>query len=256
MKPIRVPGRPAGPKVVVGYPVGGSVTLPFHVSVMQLLVYEVAKADHERLLGKITHTSGLYVGDNRTMLAQRFMETDAEWLLQIDTDIEFPKTLLETMLGIVSERDADGDNIKILAANVPLGVYATVAFQETGQRGIWANYEALPADVFQCDAAATAVMLIHRDVLEGIAREHGQSWFHHMYLPENTEETDPTKFRFRSIGEDMAFCVRAKAAGFETWVARVPGLKHHKTRALSEESGRAVSMAAADGAMGELVREG
>lgn len=256
MKPIRVPGRPAGPKVVLGYPVGGSVTLPFHVSVMQLLAYEIAKPDRERLLGKITHTSGLYVGDNRTMLAQRFMETDAEWLLQIDTDIEFPKTLLETLLGIVGERDEEGDEINILAANVPLGVYATVAFQETGAPGTWANLETLPADVFECDAAATAVMLVHRKVFEGIAAEHGQCWFHHMYLPESPEGTPPADFRFRSIGEDMAFCVRAKAAGFQTWVARAPGLKHHKTRALSEDSGRAVSMVAVDGAMGELVREG
>lgn len=244
-------GHAAGPKVVVGYPVGGSVTLPFHVSMLQLLAYELAKPDDERLLSKISHTSGLYVGDNRTMLAQRFMETDADWLLQIDTDIEFPRTLLESMVGIARHA---GFGAKVLAANVPLGVYATVAFQETGAPGTWANFETLPADVFPCDAAATAVMLIHREVFATIAAEHGQCWFHHMYLPESPAGTPPGSFRFRSIGEDMAFCVRAKNAGFQTWVARVPGLKHHKTRALSEDCGRA--MAGEDSAVGELVREG
>lgn len=241
----------AGPKVVVGYPVGGSVTLPFHVSVLQMLTYEIAKRDDERLLSKITHSQGLYVGDNRTLLAQRFMsDSDAEWLLQIDTDIEFPRNLLETMVGL-----ADKEGALILAGNVPLGVYATVAFQLTDPRGVWSNYETLPSSVFPCDAAATAVMLIHREVFEGIAAEHGQCWFHHMYLPESPEGTAPRDFRFRSIGEDMAFCVRAKAAGFPTWVARVPGLKHHKTRALSEDSGRAMSIAGEASGVGELVRE-
>ncbi len=253
MRPIRLKGNghAAGPKVVVGYPVGGSVTLPFHVSILQLVAHEIAKPDHERLLSKITHTQGLYVGDNRTMLAQRFVDTDADWLLQIDTDIEFPRTLLETMVALAARTGA-----KIVAANVPLGVYATVAFQETAQPGVWANYETLLGDVFPCDAAATAVMLVHREVFDTIADGHGQCWFHHMYLPESPEGTAPRDFRFRSIGEDMAFCVRAKAAGFQTWVARVPGLKHHKTRALSEDSGRAMSMAGEDSAVGELVREG
>jgi len=271
MKPLRVHGPMIGeyrisdgpftplrmkPKVVVGYPVGGSVTLPFHASMLQLLAYEITKPDHERLLSKISHTQGLYVGDNRNMLAQEFMKTDAEWLLQIDTDIEFPKTLLETMVGLTLNQSVAGER-KIVAANVPLGGgFETVAFQWDPQAGIWANYKSLPEDLFRCDAAATAVMLVHREVFEEIASAHGQCWFHHMYIPKSPEGTRPADFEFHSIGEDTAFCQRAKAAGYQTWVARVPGLRHHKTRALSEDFGRAMSMAGEDSGVGELVREG
>lgn len=254
MKPIRVPGRRAGPKVVVGYPVGGSVTLPFHASMLQLLAYEIDKPDHERLLGKINHTQGLYVGDNRNMLAQTFLKTSAEWLLQIDTDIEFPRDLLETM---VRTADRVETPARILAANVPLGGgFETVAFHWDPTARIWANYNVLPADVFPCDAAATAVMLVHREVFEAIASEHGQCWFHHMYIPKSPEGTRPADFEFHSIGEDTAFCQRAKVAGFQTWVARVPGLRHHKTRALSEDFDRVRAMAGGDPGVGELVREG
>lgn len=261
MRDLRVKGDPFrvrpfrwdahGPKVVVGYPVGGSVTLPFHASMLQLLAYEIDKPDHERLLGKINHTQGLYVGDNRNMLAQTFLRTDADWLLQIDTDIEFPKTLLETMVSI-----AAGER-RIVAANVPLGGgFETVAFQWDPAARIWANYKALPSDVFPCDAAATAVMLVHREVFQAIAEEHGQCWFHHMYIPKSPEGTRPADFEFHSIGEDTAFCQRAKAAGYQTWVARVPGLRHHKTRALSEDFDRARAMVGDDSAVGELVQEG
>jgi len=251
MRDLRVKGNghAGGPKVVLGYPVGGSVTLPFHVSVLQLLAYELAKPDHSRLLSKITHTSGLYVADNRTMLVQRFLETDADWLLQVDTDIEFPVTLVETMLRIA------GDDRKIVAANVPLGVYASVAFMETKTPGIWDCLETLPADVFQCDGAATAVYLAHRDVFKAIAAEHGQCWFHHMYLPKSPEGTPPWAFKFQSIGEDLAFSLRAKRSGFQTWVARVPGLGHHKTRKLSHDQDWARAMAAEDPGVGEIVQE-
>lgn len=212
------------PKVVVGYPVGGSVTLPFHASMLRMVTYELRKPERERLLGRVTHTSGLYVGDNRTLLAQQFLKTGAEWLLQIDTDIEFPADLLETLV------DLAGEERKVLAASVPLGVYESCAFRmEPGQVGVWRPLVTVPVEPVEVDGIATAVVLTHRDVFAKIAEENGQTWFHTIYLP--TGEPGA----FRAQGEDLAFSMRAREAGFRIYCAHVPGLRHYKTRALTHD---------------------
>lgn len=237
------------PKVVVGYPVGGSVTLGFHASMLKLLGYEIAKPAHKRLLGKITHTQGLYVADNRTMLVQRFLEMDADWLLQIDTDIEFPPTLVESMLELAEGR-------QILAASVPLGTDPTCAYFRSDEPGVFTCAQRLPLMPIEVDGLATAVCLVHREVFEKIADAHGQCWFHHIYLPESAPGTPLREFKYRSQGEDLAFSVRAAREGFKLWVVHLPGLKHHKTRGLSHDDERASFLATADSGVGEIVPEG
>lgn len=253
--------RPGSPeqKIAFAYPVGGSVTLPFHASVIRMLWHEAQKGDAGRLLARIFHVSGLYVGDNRHAIVERFLTMGVDWLLQVDTDIEFRPELLEQMLRLAR------DGRKVIAANVPLGTsYPTVAFNlADGEEGVCPMWECLPAmpvdrDVIECDAVATAVIMIHRDVFEGIAARDGQCWFHHLYLPVSAAGTAPRDFLFRSIGEDVSFCVRAKRAGFGVYAARVPGLRHHKSTPYSEDFARASNQGAfaeAD-AIGELVAEG
>lgn len=241
--------RAARGKVVVGYPVGGSVTLAFHASMLKLLGYEIEKGD-KRLLSKIMHTQGLYVGDNRTLLVQRFLSTEAEWLLQVDTDIEFLPTLVEEMVRLA------GQDKRILAASVPLGAYPSCAFKRTETPGVWTPVWPVPMQPVECDGLATAVALIHREVFEKIAANHGQCWFHHIYLPESEPGTAPRDFKFRSQGEDLAFSVRAAAEGFKLWVVHVPWVGHHKTRRLSHDDERAAMLASVDGGVGEIVDEG
>lgn len=245
--------RPHPGRVVVGYPVGGSVTLPFHVSIIRLLMYELGKPDRKRLLAKVTHTKGLYVADNRQLLAEKFLPaTNADWLLQIDTDIEFPRELLETMIGLADGRE-------ILAASVPLGEYPSCAFMRDTTPGIWRGLSGVPTRPVEVDGIATACCLVHRRVFEAIADRHGQCWFHHIYLPKagEADELAPGRgFKFVSQGEDLAFSVRAAEAGFRLWAVHVPGLRHHKTRGLSHDDERAFALASEDAAVGEMVEEG
>jgi hypothetical protein len=239
-----------GRKVVFGYPVGGSVTLPFHASCLRLVQYEQGKAEKDRLLTRMMHASGLYVGDNRMVLAEAMLEKEADWLMQVDTDIEFPPTIIETMLQVA------GSDKKILAASVPLGTaYPTCGFRWTGQPGVYESVPVGPEPV-EVDAIATAVCLIHRDVFDGIAEQHGRAWFHSIHLAKSAPGTAPRDFSYVVNGEDIAFSMRAKACGFSIWCAHVPGLRHHKTMPLSHDDERVRAMAMSDSAMGVLVREG
>lgn len=228
-----------GPKVVLGYPAGGSVTVPFSVSRERLMFYEMQKDPEVRLLSAAPYVSGLYIANNRNILAKALLATDAEWLLQVDTDIEFPVTLLETMVALA------GDDKKVLAASVPLGTAAifgnsdqgsgyrngfpTCAFMCGGEPGLWTSVHEVPTTPIEVDGVATACILIHRTVFEEIARRAGQCWFDHIYEPKGEPDgEDWSKVESVSLGEDIAFCVRARLAGFPSYCVHIPGLRHHK----------------------------
>jgi hypothetical protein len=225
-------------KVVVGYPAGGSITVPFSVSRERLMLYEMQKEPDGRLLAAAPYVSGLYIANNRNILAKSLLATPYEWLLQIDTDIEFPHTLLETMVELA------GNDKKVLAASVPLGTamifgnseqgagfrngFPTCAFRCDGP-GVWTSLPEVPAEPIAVDGVATACILIHRSVFEEIARRGGQCWFDHIYEPKGEPDgEDWSKVESISLGEDIAFCVRAALAGFPSYCVTIPGLRHHK----------------------------
>jgi hypothetical protein len=54
-------------------------------------------------------------------------------------------------------------------------------------------------------------VLIHRSVFEKIRDGYGPNWFDRVVIPKGPKGA--TKF-----GEDMSFCIRAKACGFPIYV--------------------------------------
>lgn len=227
-----VPARLSSGRVAIGYPYGGAVTGAFHESLMRLEEHELTKPSRgeAQLLGHRLPISGLYIADNRTTITRNFLErTEDEWLLQLDSDIEFPKTLLETLLGLVGAR-------KILAASVPLGAtHPSCAFMRAEQPGHWTKIpsEGLSGQPLRVDGVASAILLVHREVFQAIARRHGQCWWHHIYVArdgaEPVEGQDNSGAEFISQGEDLAFCLRAMREGYESWCVKISGLRHHKT---------------------------
>lgn len=237
--------------VVIGYPVGGSVTLAFHASMLRLLRYELQKPDGACLLTSIRHCAGLYVSDNRQTLTEDFLSIrEADWLLQIDTDIEFPPNLIESMLA------AAGSDKRIVAASVPLGTQEkdipSCGFNMTSMLGVWDFQPPPTAGPMEVDGIATAVALIHREVFEAIADRSGRCWWQHIYLDKPAAEGTPMRDRgFLSQGEDLAFSIRAREAGFKLWTVHLPGLKHYKTRWLTHDG----TVSAASSALGRVQEE-
>lgn len=240
MRPrIITPGGRPRVKVALGYPYGSGVTGPFLESLLGLQLYELSKP--QPLFCYRLPQSGLYIDHNRNRIVEKFMKTDADWLLQIDSDIEFPKTIIETLLELA------GSRIKILAASVPLGPpFPSCAWMMTDSPGIWRAVpsEKITAEPLEVDGLATAILLVHRDVLEAIAAQVGQCWFLKMMTPKLAVATSAEGWapggrvkdrEYVAVGEDLAFCMRARDAGFSSWCVKVPGLKHHKTLPMSHD---------------------
>lgn len=241
-------------KVALGYPFGAGVTGYFLESFARLVEYELSKP--EPLLSHRIPQSGLYIDHNRNNIVQRFMETDAEWLLQVDSDIQFPPTLIESLLAVATKEP--GKEHKIVGASVPLGPpLPSCGWMMTDQPGIWAaipSHQITEAGV-PCHGLATAVILVHREVCQAIADQVGQCWFLKMMVPRLTkaksveawrEEGNRADREYVSVGEDLAFCMRALDAGYTSWVCKVPGLRHHKTLPLSHDFEDAAAAASAE----------
>jgi len=238
-----VPGqRPQ--KVAIGTPCGGgNAGVPgFQQSLEALMIHEGTKPGGGLLGGHIP-AAGLYIDHNRNLIVERFLEqTECQWLLQIDSDIAFPPTLLEDLLRVA------GHDKKVLGASVPLGPpFKSSAWVMTNMLGKWAclDPDLISPEGTECHGLATAVVLIHREVFEAIAALEGQCWF----LKERVPRLDDKKSRaawenpegpmrdrkFTFQGEDLPFCIRAINAGVKVWCARIPGLLHFKTVALSHD---------------------
>lgn len=250
MKPFRIQPRQSlllpgarSVKVALGYPYG-PITAPFMHSLRALREYEVAKMARgdTPLVRYELPQGGIYVDHNRNTIAERFFQTDADWLLQIDTDIEFPPQIVEMMLAVA------GHTKKILAASVPLGPpFGSCAWMKTDVPGIFAclRSEDITEDGIQVDAVASAILLVHREVFEAIADREGQRWFLKMAVGRLDDPLSATAWagpdgrirdrKFIPMGEDLAFCIRAAEAGYQSWCAKLPGLKHHKSLPMSHD---------------------
>jgi GT2 family glycosyltransferase len=187
----------------------------------------------QRQLAGVAGIAGLYIEDNRHWIARRFLnEHDAPWLLMVDSDIQFEPDLIDQMLAAAHSREG----IRILAGNVPLDVYPTGAFYSMPQPGVFAPLRTLPPEkVFEVDMAPTAIMLIHRNVLAKIREREGECWFYRHKV--EVEDGGGYPYRqFVNLGEDTSFCLRARDAGFSTWLVQgLTGVVHNNLAAMRRQ---------------------
>lgn len=233
----------AVPKVALGFAFG-SLHWPFVRSLITLLQRQ---GEGGSVVRHLIPQQGLYIGENRNRIVQGFLGTDADWLLQVDTDIEFPPELPEMLLALATARGK-----KIVAASVPLSPpipgCALNRRPEIPGEWLYVPEEEITEDGVECDAVASAVVLIHREVFEAIADQVGQCWFLQTgpgaIMPDVkdaasrtawTETGRPRDRKYVHIGEDVLFCMRAEDAGFRSLCAKVPGLRHHKVLPLSHD---------------------
>ncbi len=135
--------------------------------------------------------SGPMLSEARNEVAERFLKDFTEdYLVTTDTDIVFTR------------QDVD----YLLSHDAPLasGLYAAetgqlMAGRWYGETGMMETLEESPSEVTLVDSVGAGFLAVRRDALEKI----GPGWFNYMSVDG------------REIGEDVAFCRRASAAGYQ-----------------------------------------
>lgn len=219
--------------VSFGYLHPGHLANCFSESVADMMMHDLVGARRMTShafgkMGKECGANGIVEGRNRLANAV-VSESDADWLLMIDSDMGFDGDTLERLLasadrnerpvvgGLCFASKSDGKG-PMFARRYKMTPTIYDFYEDDDKVGFVArmNYE---RDTLQeCGATGAACILIHRTVLEAVRDKYGPVWFNPITHPKGQ-----TVF-----GEDMSFCVRVAACGFPLWVDSSVKTTHDK----------------------------
>lgn len=202
--------RKTKPDVQVSWVHPGTVHEAFMESVLAL-----SAAQKPFSITMAAARSGPLLSKARNMVAETFMESRSDYLLFVDTDIVFtPKDVLNLY---AAKKDIVGalyfGAILEDASTFPVAL----RFQDGAYRPI--PKEEIPeSGCIKVDSVGMGLTLIHRDVFEALPPDHTKLFpFAEMVIDD------------RAVGEDVAFCLRAKQEGFTTWLCGDARVGHAKT---------------------------
>lgn len=149
----------------------------------------------------------------RNLLVQDLLNSECDYLIFIDSDINFePEDILRLMAwgsdpkkGIVAAVPRTRSEDKVYIANLDYDENNELTMNGMG--------------LVRAERVATAFMLVRREVFETLDNAHPE-W---RYYDKRSDRTVPCVFDFMLteegyIGEDFLFCDRTREAGFEVWV--------------------------------------
>lgn len=218
--------------VSVGWIHPGEWASCFGSSLIDLLFYDAAhdgrilRSEHPTI-AKETGAAQIHAGRNRVV--QSFLdETTADHLLMIDADMGFAPDLVTQLLaaaqpivgGLAFAQKSDGKG-DMYARRYRCTPTVYRMHETTDEIGFVPWFDYPRNELVEVDGTGAACVLICRDVLEAIRAEHGDHWYHPIELPKGPQGS--TEF-----GEDLSFCIRAKACGFPIFVDTSVKTTHDK----------------------------
>ena len=145
-------------------------------------------------------SSGTLIFDQRNNLVKTALDIKADYLLFVDADMRFPKDTLQILMA----HDKDIIGVNATTRSEPVKPTAkNMLINEDGSIDWMPIYSNAKTGIEKADGIGCGVMLIKRKVVE----ELEEPYFYFEQLPGN-----------KLLGEDIYFCVKAKDAGFDTWV--------------------------------------
>jgi hypothetical protein len=170
---------------LIGYVRGEQVQGEFLDSLMDL----IGQDGYRTIIGTGRITTGPALCVARNQLAKVFMDSPAEWLFMVDTDMVFPPTVIERLRQYASPR--------VVAGALCFGWFkeARIAKPTLYGKDLAQIIDWEPGAVVPVEATGAACLLIHRHIFETTP----YPWF--------TQAEDGT------WGEDQGFCKNIRAAG-------------------------------------------
>jgi hypothetical protein len=216
---------------VLGYVHNGTVCQEFMQSVLACLY---ADWRDRQVLTTTLATRSPSIAHNRNEVVRQFLQTDADWLWFVDTDMAFDPDTAYRMIDAANECGA-----KILSA-LYFGYSVT---DLEGQPILWPQWfrfrrkdeettitlpvvQKIEPGIQELGAAGMGCCIIHRDVLVAMKEKYGSDgwiWFAHDLCRDR--HGAPAR-----MGEDVSFCARAAAVGYKTFGHGAIGVGHIKSR--------------------------
>lgn len=211
--------------IVIGYPHGREVAHAF----MKSLLTAITQLPPGMLRAIQSVSAGAFSLDRaRNEIVDRFLETDAEWLLFIDTDMQFTAEDILRVLKTAHPQSrpvVGGLCFKLQGVNEDFGAVLVPTLYRYIAPG---EPDALPVlnygDLEQVDATGAAFLLVHREVFTKI----GGDWFSH----------HPDQ---KTASEDWAFSLRLRDHGIPLYVDTRAKIGHEKAVVFTERDYFAVA---------------
>lgn len=161
---------------------------------------------------------GPLISRARNMVLERFLETEAEYILTTDTDTVFETEDVRFLL------EADKPIVGALYFGILGGnPVSTFPVALTYQDGVLQSLDQAPDSLVRVDAVGMGLTLIRREVVEALEPDHE---LNKPFAEAIYKQPDGS---FRHHGEDAVFCLEAMKHGFETWLEPKARIGHRKT---------------------------
>jgi hypothetical protein len=224
--------------VFLGYLHPNEITASFHLSLMDLVLLD---QKNPKELGRLVNWAGVRaVGSElpeaRNTVVRAMLESDAEWLFFVDSDMGFDMWTLESMLSVCTEngvrllgglcftyKEAGYDGMWGLRSFPLPTIYEYGLDPNTGVEDFRSRAHYPVNSLMRVAATGGALLLIHRSVLEQVRDKYGEVWFNRLPRPDAT-----------LYGEDISFFVRTGSLEIEAYVHTGIGTNHKKSIWVSE----------------------
>ena len=209
------------PSVYIAMPCYDSVKINTMLSVIKLVEqfrYSGVKMGINTMKSPLIHQA-------RNYLTSVFLTTEYQYLLFIDSDVEFEPDAVFRML--VAKKDIICTPYRVKAEQLDKHIY-TVEFKDPK------NIPFLPGGLVELEAGPTGLMLIDRTVFEKIIKNHPDLKIKNKATPsaDKSLEFYYNFFDFGfdnhyATGEDISFCKLAKENGFKIYANTESTTSHH-----------------------------
>lgn len=227
------------PKVVIAWLSPGETSMFFTTSLSLLLLRDRALERH--IVNMIPMHSGVNVSHARNHITVQFLDENpgAEWLLWVDSDMEFEADALTRLIDSADPVERPIVGGLCFGEDAETGLFPTIYrfAQDAEGRVQCIRLGDYPDDtMFEVAATGAAFLLIHRSALEAMRAME----FNPVYpFFQELEMYD------KPVGEDIAFCARARATRTTTWPHGIPvfvntavKIGHHKSHMLTADKFR------------------
>ena len=155
----------------------------------------------------------------RNKLVRYFMESDCTDFLFVDADVVINTDAVTRLLALSSDKDVVAGSYPRRAKDAKF--FLDFYLDEDGQ------LEFDDHGLMRVESVSTGFMLIRRHVIEHMIEKHPE-W---QYAGDGDGETEHALFDFmildgQYIGEDYAFCLRARTDGFKIYLDPMISLPH------------------------------